>query len=122
MKDVLGLETGLIPRIASPFGGGMGRHGLVCGAVTGGLMSLGLLQGRDSSGDSEGKDRAYAAASHFLSAFSAEFGEVDCRLLIGYNLLDPNERQQAKESKVFDEKCRQYLAWVADFLATKVTK
>jgi len=122
VKDVLDLETSLIPRIASPFGGGIGRHGLVCGALTGGLMALGLLQGRDVSSDNEGKIRVYDAASHFLSAFSAEFEEVDCRQLIGYNLLDPGERQQAKENKVFDEKCRQYLGWVADYLQTKTAK
>jgi len=38
-------ENELIPRIATGFGGGIGRCGSVCGALTGGVMALGIEYG-----------------------------------------------------------------------------
>jgi len=35
----------LIPKIATAFGGGIGRCGSVCGALTGGVMALGIKYG-----------------------------------------------------------------------------
>ena len=35
-------ENELIPKIATAFGGGIGRCGSVCGALTGGVMALGI--------------------------------------------------------------------------------
>lgn len=40
-----GLESPECFRVAAAFGGGMARMGLVCGAVTGGMMVLGLRHG-----------------------------------------------------------------------------
>ncbi|MGC8896255.1 MAG: C-GCAxxG-C-C family protein [Candidatus Bathyarchaeia archaeon] len=38
-------ENELIPKIATAFGGGIGRCGSVCGALTGGVMALGIKYG-----------------------------------------------------------------------------
>jgi C_GCAxxG_C_C family probable redox protein len=35
-------ENVLIPRIATAFGGGIGRCGSICGALTGGVMAIGI--------------------------------------------------------------------------------
>lgn len=45
-----GIDSPLIPAIASGFGSGMARteHGL-CGALSGGIMALSLLQGRKNA-------------------------------------------------------------------------
>lgn len=43
---------GIIPRIATGFGGGIARNGDVCGALTGGVMAIGLALGRVSPEDS----------------------------------------------------------------------
>ena len=49
--DVTGLEVDFAAKLASSFGGGMGRMREVCGAVSGMLMVLGLLYGYDTPGD-----------------------------------------------------------------------
>lgn len=41
--DVLGMEPDFAAKMASSFGGGMGRMREVCGAVSGMLMVAGLL-------------------------------------------------------------------------------
>ena len=44
-SDLTGLDKDLSARLASPFGGGMGRMREVCGAVSGMLMVVGILYG-----------------------------------------------------------------------------
>ena len=45
--DLTGMDKDLAARLASPFGGGMGRMREVCGAVSGMLMVAGVLYGYD---------------------------------------------------------------------------
>ena len=56
LAPTLGLDEKTALRIAAGFGSGIG-HGLTCGAVTAGLMALGLKYGNHIPGDDEGKAR-----------------------------------------------------------------
>jgi hypothetical protein len=49
LAECLGVESKLIPRIATGFGAGVGREGEVCGALSGAVMGLGLKFGREVS-------------------------------------------------------------------------
>ena len=57
--DVTGLEKDFAARMASSFGGGMGRMREVCGAVSGMLMVAGLLYGYEIPGDDVSKKAHY---------------------------------------------------------------
>ena len=80
----LGISNDLIPRIATPFAGGMAGTGEVCGAVVGALMCIGVRHGRDEVGRPEGK--AHGLAGDFLRAFREEMGSLHCRELTGIDL------------------------------------
>ena len=56
----LGLEADFALRLASSFGGGMGRLREVCGGVSGILMAAGLLYGYTAPDDDEAKAAHYA--------------------------------------------------------------
>lgn len=75
-------EAGM--RLGVCFGGGMGR-GDACGAVTGGLMALGLRYGPDTTADEAEKKRAKALSSAFLQAFQERFSSIQCRELLKAN-------------------------------------
>ena len=63
-------------RMATPFGGGIGRCEDVCGALTGGVMGIGAVLGRaDATGD---KTASRVAAARLYSEFAREFGSVRC--------------------------------------------
>ncbi len=47
IQELLNIPVGDSLKAATGFSGGIGRIGLVCGALTGGIMTLGLLYGRD---------------------------------------------------------------------------
>ncbi|MDO9630437.1 MAG: C-GCAxxG-C-C family protein [Humidesulfovibrio sp.] len=69
--------AGFSPRAASAFGGGVGRSKKdLCGALSGGLIALGLLQGRDTPDDEWGA--VAAAAQGVRSRFEAMHGCTDC--------------------------------------------
>ncbi|HPC82390.1 MAG TPA: C-GCAxxG-C-C family protein [Thermoanaerobaculaceae bacterium] len=80
---------GELQRLATPFGGGVARRGMLCGALSGSLMAIGLHLGRSGPGDDEAKARAYAAGEAFLAAVEARFGSVLCRTLTGLDFHDP---------------------------------
>ncbi len=69
-------------RISSPFGGGM-RKKEVCGAVTGGLMALGMKYGQIRQDDKESKERINALTGEFMSEFAKRHGSYLCRDLLG---------------------------------------
>ncbi|MFP5221820.1 MAG: C-GCAxxG-C-C family (seleno)protein [Acidobacteriota bacterium] len=73
-----GRAEGLSPRIATCFGGGVGRtHQEMCGALAGGLLALGALHGRDRRHGNW--DRAAELASALRQKFIARFGASACK-------------------------------------------
>lgn len=81
--------------MAEPFGGGIGRSGCLCGAVTGGVMALGLL--------GEG-----ARNGELVEAFRREFTTTCCRSL------SKNYRWLSREHKA---NCRRLTVRAAELVA-----
>jgi C_GCAxxG_C_C family probable redox protein len=109
LAEPLGFDPSLALKIASPFGGGIGRTGETCGAVSGALMALGLQSGFDQP-DPQAKDRVYALAREFMRRFQERYGAVACKALIGVDLSTPEGLQKAREQDVFKIKCSQFIA------------
>jgi C_GCAxxG_C_C family probable redox protein len=105
----------LVPKIATCFGGGIGRCGSVCGAVTGGAMALGIKFGTNEP-SSEKRMKAYELAQRLYRRFEEENGSVLCRELIGCDLSDPVELEKARESKVFERKCHAFIINAVEIL------
>ena len=97
-------ENELIPKIATAFGGGIGRCGSVCGVLTGGVMALGIRYGTNEP-SVENRLKAYELAQKFYKQFERQHGSVLYRELIVYDLSNPEELEKARKAKVFEEKC-----------------
>lgn len=104
----LGMDLDLAFKIATPFGGGLGHQGQVCGAVSGALMALGLAQGT-AVVDREQKHACYALAAEFQDRFKAAHGSVLCPKLLGLDIGDPEQLQQARDQNLFAEVCPNYI-------------
>ncbi|MGE5577090.1 MAG: C-GCAxxG-C-C family protein [Syntrophothermus sp.] len=108
-----------VPRIATGFGAGLGRRGLVCGALSGGAMAIGLKFGRDDGQDPAApaaKERCYQLTLEFCSRFEKEFGSSFCRDLTGCDLTTPEGRQKAEEQDVHNTRCTGYVKRAAEIL------
>ena len=94
----LAIESPLIPRMASAFGGGMGGLGSVCGAVSGALIAIGLVHGRDEPW--QPRDQVYALAQQVYHGFQQEMGSTICRELTGLDLTTPEGVKEIYSSGV----------------------
>jgi len=65
--------------MASGFGGGLGHAGCMCGALSGAVMVLGMLQGREDN--TQSREPIYASAREFHELFREKFGATCCRVL-----------------------------------------
>ncbi len=100
-----GLSDDLAFRIGAAFGGGMGRRGHVCGAVSGALMVIGMRYGHFDPNDIESKNRVYEISQRFLDRFENDHGSIYCRDLIGRDFSFPGEYQLAHQEQRFDRYC-----------------
>ena len=55
----MGLEKEIALKVAGSFGGGMGRMGGTCGAVTGAFMAIGLRYAKLDPSDNATRDKGY---------------------------------------------------------------
>jgi C_GCAxxG_C_C family probable redox protein len=95
--DVTGLDADFTARMASSFGGGMGRMREVCGAVSGMLMVAGLLYGYDIPGDDVSKKRTYTDVQALAAKFRETCGSIVCREILNNPPTDPNPSPRTAE-------------------------
>ena len=95
--DLTGLEESFAAKLASSFGGGMGRMREVCGAVSGMLMVAGLLYGYDTPGDDISKKAHYALVQALAGKFREEVGSIVCREILKNPPSDPNPTPRTAE-------------------------
>jgi len=95
--DLLGMDRDSCARMASAFGGGMGRMREVCGAVSGMLLVLGILYGYDTPGDDAPKKALYTEVQALAGKFRAEAGSIVCREILKNPPSDPNPTPRTAE-------------------------
>lgn len=77
-------------RAIDAFGAGLGAHGEVCGALSGGLAVIGLMYGKSERG-SFADNRMWRMAHVFMRRFREEVvqGSILCRDIARVDWLDP---------------------------------
>ena len=81
-SEEMGMSEAELARLASSFGGGMGKMREVCGAVSGALLVYGALRGNSDPEDGEAKKQHYANVRAFADRFKAEHETIICRELL----------------------------------------
>ena len=81
-REEMGLDTVTAAKLSSSFGGGMGKMREVCGAVSGALMVLGMLEGNSDPADDQAKSDHYARVQAFAAKFKEEHETIICRDLL----------------------------------------
>ncbi len=105
-----GIHSDLIPRIATGFCSGMSRTCEMCGAVTGGIMAIGMVAGRSSPDDSV--EKIYLLVRRLMDMFRGRFGSLNCRELTGCDLGTQEGRAKFHADNL-SQRCRQYTAEAA---------
>ncbi|MFW9926651.1 MAG: C-GCAxxG-C-C family protein [Candidatus Thorarchaeota archaeon] len=90
-------------------GGGIGLQGNVCGAVSGAVAALGVLNSRTVSDFEEHKNTTYTSAAKFSYKFKKKFDTIICDELTGIRMADKQERDNAIESGHFNKTCPKFV-------------
>jgi C_GCAxxG_C_C family probable redox protein len=116
-RDEAGVDQELALKITTGLGAGMGRKQEVCGAVTGGILVLGLRHGRGTTDDHSATERTYLRTRELIDRFAARHGSCLCRqLLQGYDLATQEGLQRAKADDIINKVCRPCVQTVVEIL------
>ena len=107
LSKYLGVESDLIPKIATGVGAGFSLNGLTCGAISGAAMAIGIKYGRKSN--EENPQAAWSRVDKFIEAFKDRWGAVTCRELTRLDVKTP-------------EGMKEYLKNVHDYTCTERVK
>lgn len=114
-------ETGLplesVMKMASSFGGGMGRLREVCGAVSGMFFIVGIELGYSDPKDYQGKKEHYERIQKIAERFRTENGSIVCRELLG---LKPGPDKPVPEMRTEEyykkRPCKELIGFAAEIL------
>ena len=108
-------ETAL--KITCGLGAGMGRKEEVCGAVTGGILVLGMRHGRGSKDDRSAVELTYLKTRELMDQFAEKHGTFICRkLLNGCELTTEEGQKYFKENDLLKKICMPCVQSVVEIL------
>lgn len=81
--DLYGVNEKTALRFGAGFGGGVGRLRMMCGAVSGIVMLVGLDCGQTEGSDREGKSSCYKVVQELLARFEQQNGSLICAEILG---------------------------------------
>ena len=95
-SDVTGLTPEYSAKMASSFGGGIGRLREVCGAVSGMVLVAGLLYGYETPDPAQQKEH-YERVQELAGQFRDQVGSIICREILKNPPTDPTPSPRTAE-------------------------
>jgi C_GCAxxG_C_C family probable redox protein len=111
-----GLNREKALRVAGAFGGGMGRMGKTCGAVTGAFMVIGLKYAKLRPEDNQTREKAYELVKEFVKRFQERNGSIECRKLLGHDISTPEGYKIIYEKGLTKELCPSFVQDAVEIL------
>lgn len=114
----LGMDQAQALRVASSFGGGMGRMREVCGCVSGMFMVAGYVYGYDDPKAYESKKKLYGRIQALAAEFREGNGSIICRELLGLEGKDTSPVPGKRTREYYKKRpCAELVAYAAQMLA-----
>ncbi len=107
-------EQGL--KLACGLGGGLGRLGGRCGAVTGACLLIGLKHGMAIPGDTGAKNKTYEVVREFVARFEERQKSSVCSELTGVELLIADQAALERIKPICDDAIRDAVTIVGEML------
>jgi len=98
-------EDSATAKAAAGFGGGMGRTQGTCGAVTGAIMVLGIMNGEKASDNNELKSGTYSLVKELIAKFTDEFKTISCSGLTACDFNSDSGNEKFKNEEVMKKIC-----------------
>lgn len=89
----------------------------MCGAVSGGVMGIGLAEGRIAPDDSV--ETTYRMVQEFMREFESRFGSLNCCELVGVDTRTDEGRSYARQHGLY-ARCRTFSIEAAGMILEKL--
>jgi C_GCAxxG_C_C family probable redox protein len=109
-------------KMASVLGGGIGRTGHICGAVSGAALVIGMKFGSTDNTAKHARTKAYQKAKELLEKFDAQNKSILCNDLLGYDISTDEGLKQARASGVMVQKCPKLVFSAAKILESIISE
>jgi C_GCAxxG_C_C family probable redox protein len=119
--EEFGIDRNVALKISAGLGGGLGRSGNVCGAVTGATLILGIKFGTTDPTDKSGKFECYKKVQTFCDEFKTRTGSLICRELLGFDFNTPEGMIHSKQPGAF-EHCPEFVQIASEILDSMLEK
>lgn len=119
--DVIGLQDDEIARLASGFGGGMGRMREVCGTVSAMTMVAGAMIPANDVNDKAAKTANYALVQEMAGEFKDLNGSIICRELLGLSKPEGTPVSSDRTAEYYKKRpCGELCSIAAGIIARKL--
>lgn len=119
--DKVGLKDEEALRLASSFGGGMGRLREVCGAVSAMFMIAGFLKGYTEPNNDIVKANHYKLIQDLATEFKSKHGTIICRELLGLDGTEFSPIPSARTDEYYKERpCEEFIKCAADIVENEL--
>ena len=116
-SDLLGMDMDTVAKLASGFGGGMGRMREVCGTFSGIVMVVSTLYGYSDPRDTENKTEVYSRIQELAEQFRKDNGSIICRELLGISKPEGSHVPEQRTSEYYKKRpCPELCRYAADLL------
>ena len=101
-----------IPAIATAYGSGLSRTNGPCGALSGGILALSLLHGRNEG--KQDNNQLYKNVAELQNAFTEKFATTSCTQLLGFSLADCDAGEKFTQNECKKNICNPCVHFVAE--------
>lgn len=116
-QDMIPIDKSILSKMASSFGGGMGRLREVCGSVSGMFLIAGILYGYDEPETGQVKAEHYARIQELARRFEEKHGSIICREMLGLNVKHDVPVPEARTSEYYKKRpCAEIIGDAAEIL------
>ncbi|MBQ4165633.1 MAG: C_GCAxxG_C_C family protein [Oscillospiraceae bacterium] len=115
--EELGVDFDTAVKLASGFGGGIGRMREVCGTFTGLTMAASMIYGYNDPKDTETKTELYEKIRALADKFREDNGSIICRELLGLQQAEKSAVPEARTSEYYKKRpCAELCRYAAELL------
>ena len=121
--DDLGIDFETALKLASSFGGGMGRLREVCGAVSAMFVAAGLKYGYTSPDNDKIKAEHYKRIQELAEKFKEKHNTIICRELLGLKCKTDSPIPEKRTDEYYKNRpCEQIIADACEIMADYLVK
>ena len=113
LGEQLGIDRSQAIKLATGFGAGISGMGEICGAVSGGIMALGLKHGNDATTVFDPGNKTFPLAQELIEKIQVKYGCYTCKGLTGIDFT-PEGSKLFKEQNIAEKICINVIRDVVD--------